>query len=223
MFTYSGRVLWPLLSFAVMVLFQLIVAQNMKAELITDPTGDFLRSYTGPKNSDLDVVSAQVLFDGSNFTFTSTQAAPIGLTSGTIYVWGIDRGAGQQGFPAIAPGVLFDSIFIINPAGGSSVRDLVSNTSTPINNINFAGSTISGTVPLSDLPSLGRSPSQYAVNLWPRFSGVTGDAAISDFAPDNSDVLVTNVAPEPSTTSLLGMTFCGALAMFHLRRRNNSQ
>lgn len=219
----SGRLFRPLFSFTTLALFLCGGVQDVKADLITDSASDFLASYTGPKNGDLDVVSAQVFFNGSDFMFTSTQAAPIGTTTGAIYVWGINRGAGTQGFPVIAPGVLFDSIFIINPTGGSTVRDLISNTSTAISNISFSGSTISGTVPLSALPTRGLAPSQYTVNLWPRFSGVTGDPSISDFAPDNSNALVTNAVPEPSTISLLGMAACGALGILRLRRRDNSR
>ena len=210
-------------SFAVLALFPLITAQSIKADLITDPAGNFLPSYTGPKNGDLDVISAQVFFDGSSFLFTSTQAAPIGLTTGAIYVWGINRGAGTQGFPTLAPGVLFDSVFILNPAGGSSVRDLVTGAGTAISNISFSGSTISGTVPYSALFLQGFGPSQYTVNLWPRFGGVTGNAAISDFAPDNSNRLVTSVTPEPSTVSLFGMAAGGLLGVFRLRRKNSLQ
>src|SRR4051794_34939918 len=78
--------------------------------------------------------------------FTSTQAVPMGLTTGAIYVWGIGRGVGQQRFPVIAPGVLFDSIFTVDSVAGSTVRDLVDNTGTLISNIHFSGSTINGTV-----------------------------------------------------------------------------
>ena len=183
----------PVFSFVLLALLSLVAVRDIKADLITDPAGDFLPSYTGPKNGDLDVVSAQVFFNGSSFLFTSTEAAPIGTTSGAVYVWGIDRGAGSQGFPGLAPGVLFDSIFIINPAGGSTVRDLINNTSTAISNISFSGSTISGTVPLSALPSLGRAPSQYTVNLWPRFGGVTGNV---------SGLRTTSCAVEPEASML---------------------
>lgn len=219
----SGRLFRPLFSFTTLALFLLGAVQDVKADLITDSANDFLASYTGAKNGDLDVVSAQVFFNGSSFMFTSTQAAPIGTTAGAIYVWGINRGAGTQGFPVIAPGVLFDSIFIVNPAGGSTVRDLINNTSTAISNISFSGSTISGTVPLNALPSQGLAPSQYTVNLWPRLSGITGDPAVSDFAPNNSNALVTNAVPEPATISLLGMAACGALGILRMRRRNSSQ
>ena len=220
MLVYSRQLFRTLLSFAMLASLSLAAAQNIKAAVITDPAGDFLPSYTGPKNGDLDVIRAEVTFDGSNFLFTSTQAASVGLTTGGFYVWGVNRGTGLQGFPAIAPGVLFDSVVILNPAGGSTVRDLITSTSTAISNISFSGATISGTVPLSALPSRGFAPSQYTVNLWPRFGGVTGDPSISDFAPDNSNALVTTSAvPEPSTISLFGMAVCGILGVFRFRRK----
>ena len=220
MLIHSRQLFRPLLSFAMLTSLSLTAAQNIKAAVITDPAGDFLPSYTGPQNGDLDVISAEVSFDGSNFLFTSTQAASVGLTPGGFYVWGIDRGVGRQGFPTIAPGVLFDSVVVLNPAGGSAVRDLIANTSTPISNISFSGAVINGTVPLSALPSMGFAPSQYTVNLWPRAAGITGDPAVSDFAPDNSNVLVTtSAAPEPSTISLFGMAACGILGVFRLRRK----
>ena len=83
----------------------LLSAVPSTAALISDPAGDFLPSYTGPQNGDLDVLSAQVFFNGSDFRFTSTLNGAIGATPNAIYVWGIDRGAGTPGFPTIAPGV----------------------------------------------------------------------------------------------------------------------
>jgi hypothetical protein len=197
----------------------LLSAAQSKAALITDPAGDFLPSYTtGPKNGDLDVLSAQVFFNGSSFTFTATMAGAIGTTSGGNYVWGINRGAGAQGFATIAPGVLFDAVFLINPAGGSMVRDTVAAVSTPITDISFSGDTITGTVPLSLLPSEGFAPENYLVNLWPR-SGSSGLSVIADFAPDNSDAAVTST-PEPAGLALLGGAALAGLAF--MRRRKAS-
>src|SRR3954470_14745205 len=71
-----------------------------------DPTGDFLSSYTGPHNGDLDVVNFDAQFDGTTFTFSSTSNAAIGTTPGGIFVWGVDRGAHTAGFGAFRPGVL---------------------------------------------------------------------------------------------------------------------
>jgi hypothetical protein len=106
MLTDSHQAVWLLLSFAVLILFQLVAAQTIKADLMTDLTGNFLPAYSGPKSGELEVASAQVLTDRSNFMFTSTQAAPMGLTDGAFSAWGTDRGVGQLGFPVIAPGVL---------------------------------------------------------------------------------------------------------------------
>lgn len=194
-----------------------VAALPTTAAVISDPANDFLPTYTGPKNGDLDVLSAQVFYDGANFTFTSTQNAPIGTTTGGIFVWGINRGAGTPGFPVIAPGVLFDSVFVINPAGGSTVRDLVSGAATPISNISISGASISGVVPLSALPTRGFAAINYTVNLWPRSPG-SGDPIISDFAPNNSNAAVTVLTPEPGTMGLFSLVSLGGLALLRRRR-----
>jgi len=199
-------------------------AAHAKAALITDPAGDFLPSYTGPHNGDLDVLSAQVLFNGSTFTFTSTVNGAIGTTPNATYIWGIDRGMGTASFPAIAPGVTFDSVFSINPSGQSSVTDLIDKMSTPITNISVNGSTVTGTVDLSALPSEGLAPSNYLVNLWPK-AGTSSDMnLISDFAPNNSDVpvtsTVTSATPEPAGLTLAGGILLVGLAL--IRRRRNA-
>ncbi len=203
--------------FAITSLF-LIGAATSPAATINDPAGDFLPSYAGPQNGDLDVLNAEVFFDGSNFTFTSTQNAAVGTTTGGIYVWGINRGAGMAGFPTIAPGVLFDSVFVINPSGSSVVRDLISGTATPIADITISGSSLSGVVPLSALPSQAFAPGNYQVNLWPRSPGA-GDSFVSDFAPDNSTVSVT-VTPEPATLPLFALA--SLMGVFFLKRRFRS-
>ncbi len=213
-FSFSNHVRASLLGAGIILS---LGASQMQAAQISDPTGDFLPSYTGPHNGDLDVLSAEVLYTGPSFLFTSTLNGPIGTTPTALYVWCIDRGMGTVGFPTIAPGVTFDSVFVINPSGTSSVRDTVNNTVTPISNITVSGSTVSGIVPLSALPSLGLlAPSNYMVNLWPR-DGASGNGAISDFAPNNSDVPVTNATPEPGTMSLVGAI--GLLGVGLLQRR----
>lgn len=214
---HHRRLIAPVLGIASILL---LTAASARAAEFTDPAGDFIASYTGPQTSDLDVINANVIFTGQSFTFTSTQAGAIGQTPTGIYVWGIDRGAGTAGFPGIAPGVLFDSVFLINPAGGSMVRDNISGVSTPITDITVSGSVVSGNVPLSALVSRGFAPEAYQVNLWPR-SGAGGNAAISDFAPDNSVAAVTNATPEPGTLSLL--TAVSAACMLYLRRRRQAE
>ena len=204
----------PLLAVLTLSLFSAVPST---AALITDPAGDFLPSFTGPHNGDLDVLSAEVFFNGSDFRFTSTLNGAIGTTSGAAYVWGVDRGAGKHGFPTIAPGVTFDSVFVINPSGSSAVHDVVSGVNTAVTGITVSGDTLTGIVPLSALPSRGFAPSAYLVNLWP-VAGA-GNAGLADFAPDNSDAAVTPT-PEPGTLSLVAMVGLAALAL--IRRRTHS-
>jgi len=62
-------------------------------------------------------------------------------------------------------------------------------------------------VPVSDLPSEGFSPGEYEYNIWPELGAPNpGNMEISDFAPNNSDALVSVAAPEPATMSLVGAT-----------------
>lgn len=195
-----------------------LTPQLVLAALITDPAGDFLPTYTGPANGDLDVLSAEVFYDGSDFRFTSTSAANVGTTPGGVFVWGIDRGAGFLTFPVIAPGVTFDAVVVLAPGATSFVIDLASNVTTdlPAGSVSFNGAFLSGIVSGALLPSLGASPRDYTVNLWPRNEFLLVDEVISDFAPDNSNAAVT-VVPEPGTLGLMAVT--GALVLLRRRRR----
>jgi hypothetical protein len=188
------------------------------AALITDPPGDFLPTYTGPANGDLDVLTAEVFFDGSSYLFTSTSNATIGTTPAGVFVWGINRGAGFATFPGIAPGVTFDSVVIIVPGGDSFAMTLDTSVTTPIpsSDVFRSGAFLSARVPLSALPSLGAAPQNYTVNLWPRSELLLIDEVIADFAPDNSNAAVT-VIPEPTTAILLGSAFAAAAFLRRLR------
>src|SRR5260370_33528878 len=62
---------------------------------ISDPIGDFLSTYVGPKGGVLDVVKAQVTFTGTEFVFYGTMDAPIGTTAVGFYVFGVDRVLGS--------------------------------------------------------------------------------------------------------------------------------
>jgi hypothetical protein len=193
-----------------------VLALPLPAELIVDPPDDFLPTYTGPQNGDLDVLEAEVFFNGSSYLFTSTSNAPIGTTPDGVFVWGINRGAGFATFPGIAPGVTFDSVVIIVPGGDSFVLTLddMANTPIPASDVTISDAFLSALVPLSALPSLGAAPEDYTVNLWPRSELLLIDPVISDFAPDNSNAAVT-IVPEPSTALLFG----GALGAIILVRR----
>lgn len=158
---------------------------------VTDARGDFLATYVGAQNPDVDVLRAEAEYDGASYTFTSTSAGPLGTTAGALYVWGVNRGEGTARFANIAPGVLFDAVVILRADGTGSVRDLMTNVATNLEAgaVTVNGAEISGRVPAALLPPRGFDASEFTVNLWPRV-GVGNDNQISDFAPDNSNVPV---------------------------------
>jgi hypothetical protein len=178
----------------------------------TDPVGDFLATYPGPHNADLDVILVDVLFDGVNFNLHAIMNGAIGTTPGAIYVWGVDRGAGTVGFPTMAPGVIFDRVVVLNNNDTSALAGVT---------VTHSGNTIDAVVPLSlaAMASTGFTPENYTWNLWPRNPpAAAGNLAITDFAPDNSNIRVTFV-PEPSSLVLLVL---GVLGVAGFRRRHDS-
>lgn len=159
---------------------------------ITDPRGDFLASFAGPMNPDLDVIRAEVTFDGTDFVFESTSAGAIGTTPNALFVWGVDRGQGIARFGDLATGVHFDLVVVVQPGGTSTVRDLTPGggaQNLPAANVSSSGNELRVTVPASMLPSKGFSQERFTANLWPR-TGVGQNSQISDFAPDNRNVPV---------------------------------
>ncbi|HEX4167453.1 MAG TPA: PEP-CTERM sorting domain-containing protein [Bryobacteraceae bacterium] len=191
------------------------------AAAVTDPPNDFLSTFNGPHNGDLDVLAANVTLNGSNLDFTATLNGTVGETAGAVYVFGLDRGMGTPKFANIGnPGVIFDSTFVISNTGTGTLKDLIAKTTAPVSDVTLSGATISGVVPVSDLPSEGFSPNNYTFNLWPESGAANaGNTEISDFAPDNAMARVT-ATPEPASVSLFGMAAIGALAM--LRRRKSA-
>jgi len=75
----------PLLAFAALALG--VAAAPLSAAPILDAPNDFLPTFNGPHNGDLDVLSAEVFYDGTNFTFRSTENGAIGTTPDGLFVW----------------------------------------------------------------------------------------------------------------------------------------
>jgi hypothetical protein len=197
----------------------LLIANAAFAVPFVDPIGDFIPSFVGPHNADLDVLTSEVTLQGSQFVFSARLAGPVGTTAGSLYVLGLDRGAGTSRFPLIAPGVLFDEVLAVTGGGVATVRDLIGGTATTLaaGATTITGDILSVSFPVSLAPSLGLAPSSYTWNLWPR-TGAGFDNQISDFAPNNSNVRVTVAAvPEPGTVALFGLGVVGLMA---IRRRS---
>ena len=200
-----------------------------RADFVTDPTGDFLAGYVGPRAGDLDVLSAGVTFDGTRFVLSATMNGTIGTTAGALYVWGVDRGAGTARFPTLAPGVTFDSVVSLQAVrdatgalvGAGTVTLIVGGGSTTLtaSDVLISGNTITATVLASALPSQGFTPANDTFNLWPRV-GTGNNNQISDFAPDNSNLRASSV-PEPSSLLLGGVAGLGGLAWRAFRRRSS--
>lgn len=193
----------------------------------TDPLGDFLPEYVGPRNGDLDVVAVDAFLAGpGQVTLVGRHAAPIGTTPGAAYVWGINRGRGIELFPTLDPpvgqGVLFDAVVALTPNAPSILLDLVRGGPPQVLDpsvISIAGSVISVTLAEAQLPSLGFAFTDYEYNLWPRFApnGVDplNNTQVSDFAPDASTFVAR--VPEPASMALLA---AGLVALAAARRRS---
>ncbi len=182
---------------------------------IPDPVGDFLPTYTGAQDPGLDIVSASALFDGNNFTFSSTSNGAIGLV-GSLYVFGIDRGAGTprlaSGSPSIGASVLWDAVAILFPDGTGRIVTFPTAGAPSITTlpgaVTVSGNTISGIFSASLLPSTGFTPGNYTFTEWSRLRvspGADGtNAEIADFAAAGTRIAA---VPEASTWAMMIMGF----------------
>jgi hypothetical protein len=181
----------------------LCAATPASADAITDPVGDFLATFTGPHNADLDVTGFSVSLSGTTFNVHTELAGDVGQTTDSLYVYGINRGAGFADFSSIGHGgVKFDAVALFAPGGsGNIILDIATNTVVGTINPIVNGNIIDFTLDSTLLSSLGLPIEEWGWNLWPR-AGLdpTVDSIISDFAPDNSTI---KAVPEPSSLALL--------------------
>ncbi|MDX2038134.1 MAG: PEP-CTERM sorting domain-containing protein [Isosphaeraceae bacterium] len=201
---------------ALSALALILVAGNIHAGTV-DPTGDFLGTYAGPQNGDMDITEVDATFDGSTFVLTSKFAGSIGTTVGGRYIWGVNRGAGTAGFGVSLgrTGVLFDAVIAINNTGTGTAAG----AALPAANIVISGNMLTVRVPASMLTSTGFAASAYTFNLWPRSPG-SGTTFIPDFAPDNSNIAARAV-PEPASIASAVLGASAGLA-FLVRRRTRA-
>ncbi|MCE4557270.1 PEP-CTERM sorting domain-containing protein [Roseateles cellulosilyticus] len=193
---------------------------------IDDAKGDFLGTFAGSSAStDLDVLAASVFYNAGTdtFTLTATMDGNVGTTKSGLYVWGVNRGQGAAGFEKSLglAGVRFDQVILLRPNGTGSLPGLPADKATlPVGAVVVSGKTITATVSGSLLPSTGfANKLDYTWNLWPRDTAFAGVAAISDFAPNNTNFTATPV-PEPASAALL-LGGLGLVAMYR-RRQSNS-
>jgi hypothetical protein len=170
-----------------------------------DASQDFLSSYNGPKDSDLDVLQADVAIDllAQTITFSGTMRGNIDTRSPKLYVFGIDRGAGAAGgdlvfhgplggAPKIGNGVMWDSAIALTAAGQALFFDVLNPGLVPLPDVavTISGNQITATAPLSLFPSRGFKLKDYTYNVWPRSELSLANTVVSDFAPDNGNASV---------------------------------
>lgn len=203
--------------------FALLMSATAAPAAITDPAGDLLGTYTGPSNGDVDILSGDVAFDGTSYFLSTTMNGAVGTTTGSLFVWGVDRGSGAPrltfGSPSVGAGVLFDAVIVMFPDGTLRVVTIPLAGAPTITQ--FAGGTVvdgdtmSATVSLALLGSMGFAPEDYTFGLWsrarvnPAMDGT--NAEIADFLSGSGSINARAV-PEPATwlTMLLGFGAAGA-------------
>jgi hypothetical protein len=182
------------------------LAGHAQASPVVDASNDFLSSYTGTKDDDLDVLQADVVVDAQaqTITFSAAMKGNIDTTSSSkLYAFGVDRGQGAVGRdlvfqgpvggePKIGSGVLFDAVAVLTANGQVLFFDAFNPVFVPVPNVavTISGNRITATLPLALFPSRGFESKAYTYNMWPRSEVSLANTVVPDFAPDNSNAPV---------------------------------
>lgn len=221
----------PLWRFAASCCLMTLIATPAAATEIGDPAGDYLASYTGPANGDVDLVGANVAFDGVNFDLGFTAAGDIGTTSNSLFVWAVNRGSGIAR-PAAAPPagatLLWDAVVVMFPDGTLRIVTFPSAGPPSITNLFGAaivsGDSISGSFLASLLPSTGFALEDYTFSGWSRVRvNPTADGSNSEVADLLAGSGSIKAVPEPATwlTMLLGFGLVGGAMRINGRGRRH--
>jgi PEP-CTERM motif len=188
---------------------------TVSATTFVDPAGDFLvATYTGPQNSDLDIVAGSATYTSTHLRLSLTMNGAIGSSTATpYYLWGVNRGSGTDrlltsGPPPIGPpDILFDAVVRLDFDGNGRVVTFTSAVSPPAitllapSVVKISGNTVSAEIPWSLLPSTGFVPAQYTYIAWSR-NEIGSQHFIADLAPDAGSV---TAVPEPATWGLMAV------------------
>jgi hypothetical protein len=202
-FRLTRETMMRALFLAGVVALGLASAGSVSATTMTDATDDFLPTFSGPRDADLDVTSFSVTYNSvtSSFLLGATLAGPIDSSKAGLYAIGVDTGTGPFApFADVgAPNVIFNQVVVVRKDG----------------TVLISGNSFSAVVPLALLPSTGFDPVHYGFNLWPR-TGLGANDLISDFAPNNALISAAGV-PEPASWAMMLVGF--GIAGSALRRR----
>lgn len=200
----------------------LLSAGTAASATIPDPTGDFLPTFTGPADPDVDITGANVLFDGTNFYFSESANGAIGSTPNSLFVWAVNRGNGIAR-PALSPpagaGISWDAVVVMFPDGTLRIVTFPAAGPPTITNL-LGGTTVSGanlsaTLAALLLPSTGLAPADYTFSLWSRVrvnSAADGaNTEVADLLAGSGSITAAAV-PEPATwlSMLFGFSILGA-------------